>query len=177
MSILTPDLIPMDLLKQSIVSAIDELYKKDKYLIAYKPIDAKNDKHVSERSVVFRIGVYLEKYLHSDKRLHGYKLDVEYNRKGYGKKTLPCSPNGTYPDLIIHKRGKQDYNLIVIEFKTWWNRNNSQDIEKLRGFTKQSGKYKYRYGLSVILEKEKEKNGYICFQNGCKVKCNFVARS
>lgn len=38
-----------------------------------------------------------------------------------------------YPDFILHKRGSNDFNILIIEFKTWWNPQNDEDIEKLNG--------------------------------------------
>lgn len=46
-------------------------------------------------------------------------LDSEYNRNKADKKFLPSWKSGCYPDIIIHKRGSNDDNFLVIEFKTW----------------------------------------------------------
>ena len=81
-----------------------------------------------------------------------YNVDCEYNRDGYGTKNI----DGVlvYPDFILHKRGTNDDNLLIIEFKTWWNPNNHDDIEKLREMMSDTHPYKYKYGYSVILNKE-----------------------
>ena len=37
-------------------------------------------------------------------------------------KKLPSFPNGTFPDEILYKRGSNDNNILVMEFKTYWNK-------------------------------------------------------
>jgi hypothetical protein len=64
-------------------------------------------------------------------------------------------PDGTYPDILLHKRGSNEHNLLIIEFKTWWSPDNSRDLIKLKDFTRPDGKYKYKCGLSIILGKDK----------------------
>ena len=67
------------------------------------------------------------------------------------------------PDIILHKRGNNDNNIIVIEFKGWWSDVKSQkdDIYKLKELVDPYGKYKYQYGYSIILNNvEKGKGKY-----------------
>ena len=58
----------------------------------------------------------------------------------------------------MHKRGTKD-NLLVMKFKTYWNVNNEhevkEDINELKEITKQIGAYKYRYGLFIVINKDK----------------------
>lgn len=87
--------------------ALNKLYKNDKYLIK---MYTDKDNHVSERSIVFRFAVYLEKY--RLKYFPQYDLDVEYNRNINLIKMLNSKP--AMPDLIIHKRGTNENNLLVL---------------------------------------------------------------
>ena len=45
-----------------IQKALNKLYKNDEYLIKIYSDKYNKDNHVSERGIVFRFGVYLEKY-------------------------------------------------------------------------------------------------------------------
>ena len=85
----------------AINSCLDKLYKNDSYLIFNYSEDERN--HVSERSIVFRFGIYFEEFVRE--KLPGYNLDSEYNRNKADKKFLPSWESGCYPDIIIHKNG------------------------------------------------------------------------
>lgn len=123
-----------------------KIYKDDKYLI---------DKGVCERAIVFRFGVYLQRLISRDSELKFYDLDNEYNRNQEGVKRTRRFKNGTYPDLIIHKRGENSNNIMVVEFKTVWNSDTSKDEKKLKDFINKNGEYKYKYGVSIIFEENK----------------------
>lgn len=149
--------IDREKLENIINKALSMLYDddKDKYLILNKPVDDL-DNHVSERAIVFRFGIYLQCLMYKDSDLKDYNLDCEYNRAFYNKKTLPSFENGVYPDLIIHKRGEMEHNLLVMEVKTWWNSNTDQDCKKLREFVSVDGLFKYKYGLSILVNKKSQ---------------------
>lgn len=142
-----------ELLEEAIRQSFICLYENDKYLIVNRTQQGKKDNHVSERGIVFRFGVYLDNQLKN--HFPEYKVDTEYNRNMYEPKYLKGFIRGVYPDLIIHKRGSNEDNLIVFEFKTWWNLNSQNDMEKIKQFTDENGEYKYKYGLLVTLDKEK----------------------
>ncbi|MCT4192501.1 hypothetical protein HZP52_00640 [Elizabethkingia anophelis] len=131
-------------LKRIVSESITRLYTKDPTLIKRKGM---------EQSAAFRFALYLNKAfltLNSiDKReLH---LDIEYNKNGLIPKRTPRRPNGTRPDLIIHKRDSNEFNLLIVEIKGAWNKQpREKDIIKLQDFTHQEGEYKY--GLGVFLE-------------------------
>lgn len=152
--------IEKELLETLINIALDKVYKYDEYLIANSPVENKNN-HVSERGIVFRFGIYLQNLIEKYNCLKDYNLDMEYNRNFCDPKILPLFPHGTYPDMIIHKRGSNDFNLLVIEFKTWWNRNNDRDIQKIKKYMSIEGKYKYQFGLSITLNQDKPNLSWI----------------
>ena len=84
--------------------------------------------------------------------------------------------NGTYPDFIVHRRGKNDFNELVFEFKTWWNNDNLDDLYKVYQFVK-SNTYMYKVGISIILEKE-EAQIYLIYRRGTQIygtKFEFIA--
>ena len=75
---------------------------------------------VSERCIAARLAMYLREYLDD------YDVDVEYNRDGPDVKLLhhvmrDCPRNReskcVLPDVVVHKRGVKDSNLLVIEMK------------------------------------------------------------
>ena len=135
--------------------AFIKLYTNDSHLIYNTPIANKTDRdnhHAGERSIVFRFAHYLQNLISDDIEFKDYNLDCEYNRNGPQTKALPSFPNGTYPDLIIHKRGTNEHNLLIMEFKTYWNNDQSQDIIKIREFLDQNGEYKFKYGASVLID-------------------------
>ena len=134
--------------------ALCDLYKKDYHLIKYFPHNCDEEMHVSERGIVFRFGIYLQALL-ADSSFKHLNLDTEYNRNIKDLKRTERHPNGTYPDLIIHQRGNNKHNLLILEFKTWWNPDNSTDIEKIKEFTSPDGCYQYAIGASIILGETK----------------------
>ena len=152
--------------------ALDTVYDKDLHLIKNRPLTNKKyapEEHLSERSIVFRFSHYLLNMLENDSRFASYDLDCDYNRNGVETKKLPSFPNGTFPDVIIHKRGSNDYNLAIFEFKTYWNRDQSNDREKLREFTARDGSYHFQLGLAILIEKERSNVRISEFTNGKQV--------
>ena len=129
------------LLTQLVESALNELYCNDQYLL---------DHYVHERSVVFRFAHYMQKLLDEHKHFLEFNLDLEYNRNGYRPKRIPSRRNGARPDVIIHKRGSNKGNLLMIEFKTYWDTRTSNDLKKLKEFTRHDGRYNFSLGLSII---------------------------
>ena len=112
--------------------------------------------HLSEKSIMFRLGIYLEKYIKEDDDLKKYHLDSEYNRN---VDKVKCITNDNdeekniYPDLIIHERGSKENNLIVIELKMYWNEKGVEnDYIKLKKLTDPKGDFCYKYGLSIIIK-------------------------
>lgn len=120
--------------KKRFFSALGTLKAKDAFLL---------ENNVHERSIAHRLAVYLEE------GFFGYDVDVEYNRHGIEIKKQ-SGPRRVFPDIIVHKRGDNDNNILVIELKTQ-NRNNKKDLEKLREFTKKNGEYAYKLGVFVRL--------------------------
>ena len=143
-------------------TALDMLYNNDKHLIDNEPFyDCKMDglHYVGERSIVFRFAHYLQSLMDADEELQEYVLDCEYNRNGVNAKRLPSFPHGVYPDIIIHKRGSNDFNLLVIEVKTYWNANTDQDVQKLWEFVDRNGEYRFQYALSLVIGRTRAEIG------------------
>lgn len=123
--------------------AIDKLYQNDFSLIQRK---------CSERSIVFRLGLYLS---HEFENL-GCNVDCEYNKNGVHPKSL----NGrrfNFPDIVVHDREHNTRNLLIIEVKTSNDtspKHFKNDKEKLVGFTSEYP-YKYDQGIHVYISATK----------------------
>lgn len=156
------DKITQEDLNKYISCSLNILYERDHYLIYHKRDDKTNENgsHVSERSIVFRFGLYFDS-IFRESITSFYHIDVEYNRDINDVKTLPQADNfvenkNRCPDLIVHRRGNNNHNLLVIEFKPWWNQNQKADKEKVKLFVTPSIQYKYKYGAVVLFGKQRE---------------------
>ena len=118
----------------------------------------KNDRHllmidVSERSIAARLAMYLSE------RFKGHDVDVEYNRHGEDTKKLhdliydygcPREREDTtvLPDVIVHRRGSDDSNLLIIEMKKSTSREGVEnDRRRIRAFRQELG---YKLGALVV---------------------------
>ena len=106
--------------------ALDMLYYKDQYLVNHKSEQhVKDDEHVSELSISHKLGHYLALLITE------YDVDCEYNRNKDDKKYM--GESRIRPDIIIHKRGSNENNFVVIEIKPWWNSDDTlYDKKKLK---------------------------------------------
>ena len=127
------------LLYQLINQSLDDLYRNDEYLISHK---------ASERDLTFHFTTYFKDHMRTTS-IAQYNVDYEYNRDGDDSKQI--DGDKVYPDFIVHRRGSNEDNLLIIEFKTWWNPNNTNDIEKLKNMMNEQYRYKYKYAYSIVL--------------------------
>ena len=86
--------------------AIRALYEKDSALFR---------RDVHEVAISHRLAIYLEQILKEKKLLGDCSVDIEYNRNLYGGKYL--SKENERPDILVHKRGNHERNLLIIEIK------------------------------------------------------------
>lgn len=138
-------------IERIINKSLDQLYSKDEELFINE---------LCERSIANKFGLYFYQIMQVEK-FSGYDIDMEYNRHKAGEKALPDWPNGAYPDLIVHRRGNDIDNLLVIEFKKWKKnytikRLIKDDLTKIEEFVDCNGKYKYKYGASIIFAKKRK---------------------
>jgi hypothetical protein len=129
-----------DEIKSHVNEAIGELLIKDEYLLE---IDA------GERAIVGR----LQQYLMS--KFPDFNVDTEYDRHGINIKRiiLPqyCRNGGlrrVVPDLVVHKRGSDNLNILAVEIKKETNHEPRDcDRAKLASMIKQ-----LHYQLGVFIE-------------------------
>jgi hypothetical protein len=139
--------------------------------------------NASERSITHKLAEYLQKEFQHK----GLKVDCEYNRHGQSTKRITNLDFGllstddqeaktVFPDIIVHKRKTDEYNVLVIEIKKSTSSDNyDNDVSKLEAFTKQSGDYRYKLGLFVLLDIERKQIGRIrCFKDGNEVETAII---
>jgi hypothetical protein len=134
--------------RQKVLRAIDHLLESDAYLLK---VD------VNERSITHWLAVYLQE------QFEGWHVDCEYNRQRddvkrllYGCEILlseapsvyDTDAKTVYPDIIVHRRGRDDNLLVVEAKKVSSNTDDRFDHEKLFLYRDQLG---YRYGLFLRL--------------------------
>lgn len=133
-------------IKGAIASALERVYSQDFSLI---------ERRAHERSIAFRFGLYFSEIISftsfgDDEEL---TIDFDYNRNGEGVKDMEgfSLSHGVYPDIILHRRGYNNKNVVVFEFKPSWRMKGYQeDLEKLIGFTNPLIN-DYQYGLGVFI--------------------------
>lgn len=153
----------LDLLK----TAVSKCYANDKNLI---------DRGM-ERASVARIYYYMQEMIINEGRsaeLRRYNLDSEYNKNGEKIKDSPRFPKGMIPDIVLHERGSNNHNLLVVEFKSRYsglgekykNTNIPRDFVKLEDFT---NNLIYDYFLGVFVKLYKKEPKYQLFQNAQEI--------
>lgn len=121
---------------------LTRLYQEDINLISRKGL---------EQSIAFRFGLYFSSLIRDTPWLSEFSLDMEYNKNGNQPKYIPSRRRGVRPDFILHKRGNNDGNVLIIEFKGWWDRRHRvDDRNKILDFTNPAGQY--AYGLGILVE-------------------------
>jgi hypothetical protein len=152
--------------------ALDEFLLNDWHLLLH---------NISERSITHKIAEYLAP------KFHDFKVDCEYNgdidmpfpyRKQLfiteeemieiaRQKIREDETYSVYPDIIVHSRGLNTNNHLIIEVKkeNGNHRDKEFDILKLRRFTDQ---YSYRLGIYIELRTGPESiiSNMRYFQNG-----------
>ncbi len=138
--------------------ALDLFYENDSQIVNLK---------VNERAICHQFAIYL-KYLFKN-----YDVDCEYDKHGDDFKKLEniseCSErkktDRILPDILVHKRGNDKNNLIIIEIKSKSDAD-SCDIKKLELMTNHKGQFKYNFGVFIEFKDTKENTKPKLFING-----------
>ena len=153
--------------------AIDKLLKSDAYLLRHD---------VFEVSITHRMGRYVEEIIRRDYWRSGLNVDCEYNKNFDGDKNLELRFRdlgrkrqesvrerlrekgledegedalhafSTRPDIIVHKRGSNDMNTIVIEAKKHGGSDSDYAELKLKTFTLRTAENPYGYEHGALIE-------------------------
>ncbi len=153
MNIALLDGLVMDSLSKSLSKAERQFYKQDGELVTRITAETEKERHAAERCVVFSYGAHLRKILKENDLFHDFHLDCEYNLDMDGYKSR--DGHLCYPDLIIHKRASNTFNLTMIECKGWWSTPSSAEEarNKIRFFMDPCGRYQYSYGLLMTFNR------------------------
>lgn len=151
--------------------ALDHLVAHDIHLL---------EMDLSEQSIAHRLAIYLERLF------PGYHVDCEYNGDVDNKRnrkriesllsdfkeinklkakelTLPEDEiigRNCFPDIIVHIRGRNDFNLCIIELKKSTNQTVREfDFLKLHAYTTSGDGNHLRYQLGVFIDVPTGPNG------------------
>ncbi len=140
------------------------------------------DININERTITHILAEYLQEHF-SD-----LNVDCEYNRFTVDdsedlvkKLNLPkdqinwddIEAKTIFPDIIIHKRRRQDSNILVIEVKKKQSSNLTseiKDINKLKAFT--TNPYNYNLGLFLKIDMEGIDDDFQWYTNREKINFN-----
>lgn len=116
----------------AVLDALSKLFERDGKLLS---VDA------AERTIAAQIAHHLRPHF------EGFDIDVDYNRMGDAPKAVAYdeTPERVYPDIVVHTRGDNTANVLVIELKKDTNREpKDRDIRKLRAYLRELD---YRHAL------------------------------
>jgi hypothetical protein len=144
--------IKLNVIKRRIKHCIEKIYENDSDLF---------DRNNYEVTISSKLAQYL--FIEFKK----YDVDCEYNKHINQEKRVKELNHNIRPDIIIHRRGTDEDNLVYIEIKTDHNRESrTYDYDKVKVMTKQEGKYRYNLGLFIDFNRDKEKLKIIFFEDG-----------
>lgn len=135
----------MEIYRKIIFEALQKVVMEKGYLT-----EQEENRDIHEQGLTHRLAYYIE----ASGNFSGYNIDCEYNRYNAEAKRNNKSEL-IKPDIIIHARGEQKHNLIIIQAKKY---NDSRgEIEKSKKLLKNEKKHlEYTYAFLVIFpEKEK----------------------
>lgn len=126
-------------IESKIYASLEAMYENDEALLVL---------NANERTISAKIACYMFPMFPS------HNVDVEYNRHGINPKRLEygneCKENENsliLPDIIVHERGNDSNNLLVIEIKKSVDtRPRECDFEKL---TALKTDYHYKYAAFI----------------------------
>lgn len=133
-------MVPLGEIEDKVTRAMTLLRARDSFLLEHG---------AHERSITSKLAGYLQQ------EFPDYDVDCEYNLHGPLPKRLlrECEGNSqelVYPDIVVHQRGNDDSNLLVVEAKP---RKRPMvpkcDRIKLEEFTRLNGDYRYEFGLFI----------------------------
>ena len=147
-----------DDLEVIVKQSLKKLRSLDKKLLEIK---------VNERTITHKLAEYLQQ------NFPEFNVDCEYNRFEdlVKKMILPkdkinwddTEAKTIFPDIIIHKRGTQEANLLVIEVKK--SNNNSEDFDRMKLHTFLQKPFNYQYGLFLRINLKGENDKLEWFHN------------
>ncbi|QQS15896.1 MAG: hypothetical protein IPK84_00820 [Candidatus Moraniibacteriota bacterium] len=132
--------------KEIILEALKKVVTENGYMVG----DCNRDIH--EQSLSHRLAHYLENSGH----FSGYNIDCEYNR--FEERSKRNSQNDLIkPDIVIHSRGNQNDNLIIIQTKKF--NDSADEIENAKTDLKNDkGHLNYKFAFLIIFPEKMDCN-------------------
>ena len=122
--------------KQIITEALQKVITERGYQGAIR------NRNIHEQALAHRLAFHLE----NSGYFQGFNIDCEYNRHG-------DEPKGFRPDILIHLRGTDDNNLIMIETKKF-NDPKNELIEAKQNLEEIHREYHYRHAFLVVFPEQ-----------------------
>ena len=142
----------LEYLKKKIKKCIDEFYLNESDLL-------KRENYEVTISCKFSQYLFI--------KFPKFDVDCEYDKHIDSEKRVKELNQNIRPDIVIHKRGIDDNNLVYIEIKTDHNRTTrNKDYAKIKVLTKQSRAYKYRLGVFIDFNRNKDNLVVKFFEDG-----------
>lgn len=139
-------------LHQKVRIALRALFCKDARLL---------DLDVHEQSITHSLANHLQS------QFEDLDVDCEYNRHGEDPKKL--GDNTIIPDIVVHQRGCDCSNALVIEVKKSNSDRAKKDEHKLSGLTDRECGYGYSLGMFLEIDVRSKAVGLAeCFMDGKK---------
>ncbi len=139
-------------LHQKVRIALRALFCKDARLL---------DLDVHEQSITHSLANHLQS------QFADLDVDCEYNRHGEDPKKL--GDDKIIPDIVVHKRGCDCSNAMVIEVKKSNGDRTKKDENKLSGLTIRECGYGYSLGMLLVIDVRSKALGLAeCFVDGEK---------
>jgi hypothetical protein len=124
--------------------------------------------NANERSMTHKFAEHLQK------EYPDYHVDCEYNRDGSEKKEIRSFQDATtstsdsdaatvFPDIIVHRRGTNAHNHLVIEAKKVPGKSDTTDRKKLKVFLEGEESHGLAYSYGVLL----------CFHTGANPRLSY----
>ncbi len=129
--------------KQIILDALENVVSECYYKEAH---------NMHEIALCHRLAVHLEK----SEEFAGYLIDCDYNRAKKDIKRNPKSKDkngGFRPDIVVHKRGSGDDNLIMIEAKKASSSQKQKEDARDR-LRHNASEYQYKYAFFVVFPRK-----------------------
>jgi len=126
-------------MEKVVADSLNMLFEKDVFLL---------EADAAERAIAAKLALYLAPHFPK------HQVDVEYNRHGLVPKAvhLPqdCRGGGLkriFPDLVVHQRGHDKENILVIQIKKETN-HESRDCDRAIVIAMKR-EFRYVYGLLI----------------------------
>ena len=135
-------------IKNIVKNVLLKFFEKDVYFL---------ENNMNEVSITQKLGCYFQE-LFSE-----YNVDTEYNRDHNNPKQIVQDGRrrNIKPDIIVHNRGSNDFNYLVIEAKKSNNRDAESDLDKLQAYLRTPLEYDFALFIEFQIGRNVNENNFI----------------